>query len=86
MCRMRRVKAVVDSAGDLPSWATQWICSSPEASLTNAIFFPSGDHTASRSCAPGVAVRLRVIPFSIGAVKTSPRATMTARSALGESE
>ncbi len=45
--------------------------------------FPSGDQRACLSCAPEVAVRLRVGPFSIGRVKTSPRATKSARSPLG---
>ncbi len=44
---------------------------------------PSGDHRACLSCTPDVAVRLRVGPFSIGSVKTSPRATKSARSPFG---
>ncbi len=44
---------------------------------------PSGDQRAHLSCAPELRVRLRVGPFSIGAVKTSPRATNSARSPLG---
>src|SRR2546428_482969 len=38
------------------------------------ICFPSGDHAGARSCAPDVRVKLRVGPFSMGAVKMSPRA------------
>ncbi len=46
---------------------------------------PSGDQRAHLSCALEVAVRGRVGPFSIGTVKTSPRATKSARSPLGDS-
>ena len=49
-----------------------------------AIFFPSGDQLASRSWAPELFVRLRTAPFSMGTVNTSPRATKSARSPLGE--
>ena len=49
-----------------------------------AILRPSGDQRAHLSCAPEERVRLRVTPFSIGALKTSPRATNTARSPFGE--
>ena len=35
---------------------------------------PSGDQLGHLSCAPEECVRLRVGPFSIGAVKMSPRA------------
>src|ERR1700730_19424217 len=49
----------------------------------NRIFEPSGDHCADLSWAFEELVRLRVGPFSIGAVKTSPRATNSARSPLG---
>ena len=44
---------------------------------------PSGDQRAHLSCADELRVRLRVGPFSIGAVKTSPRATNNARSPPG---
>ncbi len=44
---------------------------------------PSGDQRAHLSWASELRVRLRVGPFSIGAVKTSPRATNRARSPLG---
>ena len=44
---------------------------------------PSGDQRAHLSCADELRVRLRVGPFSIGAVKTSPRATKSARSPPG---
>src|SRR6266446_6181451 len=47
------------------------------------ILEPSGDHWADLSWAFEELVRLRVGPFSIGAVKTSPRATNRARSPLG---
>ncbi len=44
---------------------------------------PSGDHDGHLSCAPEECVRLRVGPFSIGAVKMSPRALKSARSPFG---
>ena len=50
-----------------------------------AIFLPSGDQAANLSWAPELFVRLRTGPFSMGAVSTSPRATKSARSPLGES-
>src|ERR1700746_3754028 len=57
--------------------------SSPSASEMKRIFEPSGDHCAALSWAFEELVRLRVGPFSMGAVKTSPRATNRARSPLG---
>ena len=51
-----------------------------------AICLPSGDQRAHLSWAfEELWVRLRVGPFLIGAVKTSPRATKSARSPLGDS-
>ena len=44
---------------------------------------PSGDQRAHLSWASELRVRLRVGPFSIGAVNTSPRATNRARSPFG---
>jgi hypothetical protein len=44
---------------------------------------PSGDQRAHLSWAFEVFVRFRVGPFSIGTVKTSPRATTSARSPFG---
>src|SRR4051794_15174232 len=44
---------------------------------------PSGDQDGHLSCAPEECVRLRVGPFSIGAVKMSPRAENKARSPFG---
>ena len=44
---------------------------------------PSGDQRAHLSCAEELRVRLRTGPFSIGTVKTSPRATNSARSPFG---
>src|SRR5712692_10324840 len=44
---------------------------------------PSGDQDGHLSCAPDEWVRLRVGPFSIGAVKISPRAQKSARSPFG---
>src|SRR4030095_3161548 len=44
---------------------------------------PVGDQLGHLSCAPEEWVRLRVGPFSIGAVKMSPRAEKSARSPLG---
>src|SRR5713226_7287124 len=49
----------------------------------NAICEPSGDQEGHLSCAPDECVRLRVGPFSIGAVKISPRAEKRARSPFG---
>src|SRR5678816_4822570 len=48
-----------------------------------AICDPSGDQLGHLSCAPDESVRFRVGPFSIGALKISPRAANTARSPLG---
>src|ERR1044072_3320662 len=48
-----------------------------------AMLAPSGDQLAHLSCAPEECVKLRVGPFSIGAVKISPRATNKARSPFG---
>src|SRR5713101_1225170 len=48
-----------------------------------AICEPSGDQDGHLSCAPDECVRLRVGPFSIGAVKMSPRAENNARSPFG---
>src|SRR5437762_4582770 len=48
-----------------------------------AICEPSGDQAGHLSCAPDECVRLRVGPFSIGAVKISPRAEKSARSPFG---
>src|SRR5437870_998960 len=48
-----------------------------------AICEPSGDQVGHLSCAPDECVRLRVGPFSIGAVKMSPRAENNARSPFG---
>src|SRR6185369_7830811 len=50
---------------------------------TKAICEPSGDQFANLSCAPEECVRFRVGPFSIGVLKTSPRATNSARSPFG---
>src|SRR4029434_4986912 len=48
-----------------------------------AIRLPSGDQLGHLSWAPEECVRLRVGPFSIGAVKMSPRAENKARSPFG---
>jgi hypothetical protein len=83
----RRSPSLVKGSGALePSCATSQISSSPDWSEMNAIFAPSGDHSAPRSWKPEVCVRLRVGPFSIGALNTSPRAVNSARSPLGASE
>src|SRR5207302_1144470 len=58
---------------------------SPDSSEKYATHLPSGDHEGSRSMTPGVLVRLRMSPFSAGAVSTSPCASNTARAPLGES-
>ncbi len=81
----RRVPPLVSCSGSpLPSWFSSQSSSSPVRSEMNAMRAPSGDQRASRSCAPELCVRLRVVPFSIGTLKTSPRATTSARSPLGE--
>src|ERR1041384_2543728 len=49
----------------------------------NAICEPSGDQLGHLSCAPDESVRFRVGPFSIGALKISPRAANNARSPFG---
>src|SRR6185436_20871866 len=49
----------------------------------NAICDPSGDQFGHLSCAPDDSVKFRVGPFSIGAVKMSPRAANSARSPFG---
>ena len=46
--------------------------------------FPSGDQVGAISRTPGVSVRLRAAPSLAGTVKTSPRASNTARAALGD--
>src|SRR4030095_945727 len=48
-----------------------------------AIGDPSGDQLGHLSCAPEECVRFRVGPFSIGAVKISPRAANKALSPFG---
>jgi hypothetical protein len=45
---------------------------------------PSGDQVGAISRTAGVSVRLRAAPSLTGTVKTSPRASKTARAALGE--
>src|SRR6185503_5957956 len=57
--------------------------SSPLLSEMNAICEPSGDQLGNLSCAPDDSVKFRVGPFSIGAVKMSPRAANNARSPFG---
>src|ERR1041384_1798183 len=57
--------------------------SSPLISEMKAMRLPSGDQEGHLSCAPEEWVRLRVGPFSIGAVKISPRALNRARSPFG---
>src|SRR5688572_13805422 len=57
--------------------------SSPLLSEMNAICEPSGDQVGHLSCAPDESVRFRVGPFSIGALKMSPRAAKRARSPFG---
>ncbi len=49
-----------------------------------AMVLPSGDHWARLSWWREECVRLRVGPFSAGAVNTSPRATKSARSPRGD--
>ena len=59
---------------------------SPLRSLNHEIDFPSGDQAGFRSATPGVPVRFRQSPFSAGTVKMSPRASITARLPVGDSE
>src|SRR5215217_1450857 len=49
----------------------------------NAICEPSGDQVGHLSCAPDESVKFRVGPFSIGALKISPRAANNTRSPFG---
>src|SRR5512138_1435040 len=71
------------SGAEDPSCATVQTSSSPDLSEMKAIFEPSGDQRGHLSCAPEVFVRLRAEPFSMGAVKISPRAANRTRSPLG---
>src|SRR5262245_51191561 len=70
--------------GSDPSCGTTYSSSSPLASEKYAIDFPSGDQIALLSSTPGVSDRFRHSPFDAGTVKTSPRATTTARFPDGE--
>src|SRR5690242_3131718 len=72
-------------AGALPSAEaiTSWY--SPDLSLKYETYFPSGDHAGARSAEPDDWVRLRTSPFSAGTVTISPRASIAARLAVGES-
>src|SRR6266550_7358747 len=74
---------VICCGGFDPSCGTKYNSSSPLRSEMNAICDPSGDQVGHLSCAPDEWVRLRVGPFSIGAVKMSPRAENNARSPFG---
>src|SRR5215510_3263344 len=74
---------VICCGGFEPSCGTTYSSSSPLRSEMKAICEPSGDHEGHLSCAPEECVRLRVGPFSMGAVKMSPRAQNKARSPLG---
>src|SRR5438034_6180610 len=74
---------VICCGGFDPSCGTKYNSSSPLKSEINAICDPSGDQEGHLSCAPEECVRFRVGPFSIGAVKISPRAENNARSPFG---
>src|SRR5713226_4358011 len=74
---------VIWSGGFEPSCGARYSSSSPLLSEMKAICAPSGDQDGHLSCAPDECVRLRVGPFSIGAVKMSPRAENNARSPFG---
>src|SRR5882672_9494141 len=74
---------VICSVGFSPSCCTTYNSSSPLRSEMYAMRDPSGDHAGHLSCAPDECVKLRVGPFSMGAVKISPRAANRARSPLG---
>src|SRR6202035_4223188 len=67
-----------------PDWSTRCKAYSPDSSEKNAIHLPSGDQDGSRSAAAAVRVKFRVLPFSAGTVKISPRASKTARAPPGE--
>src|SRR5215470_12742278 len=74
---------VICSGGLDPSCGTRYNSSSPLRSEMKAMRAPSGDHIGHLSCALEECVRFRVGPFSIGAVKMSPRAEKSARSPFG---
>src|SRR5207237_7351558 len=78
-----RPPLVILCGGVDPVCGTRYSSSSPLRSEMKAICDPSGDHEGHLSCAPEECVRFRVGPFSIGAVKMSPRAETKARSPLG---
>src|SRR5258708_37459313 len=69
----------------MPSGVLRKSWYSPDSSEKYATHLPSGDHAGSRSITAGVLVKLRISPFSAGAVRTPPWASNTARAPLGES-
>src|SRR5436305_4120863 len=74
---------VICCGGFDPSCGITYNSSSPLRSEMKAICDPSGDQLGHLSCAPDECVRFLVGPFSIGAVKISPRAENKARSPFG---
>src|SRR5262245_37617516 len=58
---------------------------SPERSLNQEMYLPSGDQAGSRSAEPLEWLRLRTSPFSAGTVKISPRDSIATRLPVGES-
>ena len=73
-------------ASPSPSWGATSRTYPLPSSLNHATLLPSGDQTGSRSSTPELRVRLRVSPCSTGTVNTSPRAAMSARAPVGDSE
>src|SRR5436190_21045118 len=57
---------------------------SPDSSEKYAMVLPSGDHDGDRSIVFGVLVITRASPFSAGTVTISPRASKSARVAVGD--
>ena len=55
----------------------------PDIRGDRVVFTYAGDQAGHLSCAPDESVKFRVGPFSIGAVKMSPRAANNARSPFG---
>src|SRR6266542_607105 len=71
-------------SGAPPSTARNVSSYSPLRSLQYATVFPSGDQRGYRSTTPDDRVTFTAAPNSAGTVKTSPRASNTARLPVGE--
>ena len=70
----------------IPSWGARTSSYPSPSSENQATVAPSGDQMGARSAAPEERERFRVSPSSAGTVKISPRASITARTPLGERE